>query len=240
MNKSFYEGLYDKNDGYVDKIKDGRLKIGENSTRIKKVIQINFYNFEIFDERIVIKFRMMDTERHLIRSNYVYNKDVEIYHVNLKRVREMYYNKDSLSKFEKELLMMTIDNEKELTNISKEYREMEKVADKISKVSREEELQGIYDIEEREVFIRQRIRQYAEERGYDEGLKAGIADGTKKGLEQGLEQGIKQGIEQGIAKGTIEGALTKQKEIAKKLLEVGIDIDIIEKSTGIKLEENKD
>ena len=174
MNKNYYEGLYDKNDGYLDKIKDGVLTMGQTFPRRRKIIQINFDNFEVFDERIIIKFVMMDVERGLIRSDYVYSSDIEIYHVNLKKIRKMYYNKDKLNKFEKELLLMTIDDEKELNNISKGCKEMENVVKKISKVSKEEELQGIYDIEERQEFIQNRIREYAKEEGYDEGLKEGM------------------------------------------------------------------
>ena len=173
MNKNYYEGLYDKNDGYLDKIKDGVLTMGQTFPRRRKIIQINFDNFEVFDERIIIKFVMMDVERGLIRSDYVYSSDIEIYHVNLKKIRKMYYNKDKLNKFEKELLLMTIDDEKELNNISKGCKEMENVVKKISKVSKEEELQGIYDIEERQEFIQNRIREYAKEEGYDEGIKEG-------------------------------------------------------------------
>ena len=102
MNKNYYDGLFDKNDRYVDKIKDGLIVKGEKYIKQKKVIQINFDNFELFDERVIVKFRMIDEERGLIRSDYVYNTDVEIYHINLQNVRNMYYNKDKLSKFEKD------------------------------------------------------------------------------------------------------------------------------------------
>lgn len=217
MNKNYYEGLYDKNDGYLDKIKDGVLIQGQTFPRRRKIIQINFDNFEVFDERIIIKFLMMDVERGLIRSKYIYSSDIEIYHVNLKKVRKMYYNKDKLNKFEKELLLMTIDDEKELNNISKGCKEMETVVKKISKISKEEELQGIYDIEERQEFIQNRIREYAREEGYDEGLKEGIDAGKKEGIK--------------------EGAVKKQKEIAKKLFDSGVPFDIIKNSTGLSKEE---
>ena len=217
MNKNYYEGLYDKNDGYLDKIKDGVLTMGQTFPRRRKIIQINFDNFEVFDERIIIKFVMMDVERGLIRSDYVYSSDIEIYHVNLKMVRKMYYNKDKLNKFEKELLLMTIDDEKELNNISKGCKEMENVVKKISKVSKEEELQGIYDIEERQEFIQNRIREYAKEEGYDEGIKEGIKEGKAKGIK--------------------EGSIKKQREIAIEMLNNGMDFDIIEKITKISKEE---
>ena len=160
---------------------------------------------------------MMDEEKGLIRSDYVYNTDVEIYHINLKRINKMYYNKNKLNKFEKELLLMTLDNEEELTKTSKGCKEMEKVAKKISRVSREEELEGIYDVEEQEKFIRDRIRAHA----------------ATEGFEQGLEQGLESGIEKGIK----EGEKNKQIEIAKNLLSSGVSIDIIEKSTGLSHEE---
>ena len=217
MNKNYYNGLFEKNDRYIDKIKDGLVSKGDKYIKQKKLIQINFDDFERFDERIVIKFRMMDEEKGLIRSDYVYNTDVEIYHINLKRINKMYYNKNKLNKFEKELLLMTLDDEEELTKTSKGCKEMEKVAEKISRVSREEELEGIYDVEEQEKFIRDRIRAHA----------------ATEGFEQGLEQGLESGIEKGIK----EGEKNKQIEIAKNLLSSGVSIDIIEKSTGLSHEE---
>ncbi len=117
--------------------------------------------------------------------------DTEIYYINLKRVRQKYYNKEELRK------------------ISKGCREMESVAKKISKLSKEEEMQGIYLKEEQEVFIRDQIRAYA------------MTDGYNDGMEKGLKEGHK------------EGALNKQKEIAKNLLKEGIDIKIISTSTGL-------
>ena len=158
MNKYYYEGLFNKNDRYVTKIKEGMITKKEKFVKEKKVIQINFNNFDMFDERVIIKFKMMDPERHLIRSDYMKVTDTEIYYINLKRVRQKYYNKEELTKLEKELLIMTTDNKEELRKISKGSREMESVAKKISKLSKEEEMQGIYLKEEQEAFIRDQIK----------------------------------------------------------------------------------
>lgn len=221
MNKKYYDGLFDKNDRYIDKLKDGMVMKGEKYGKQKKVIQINFDNFKLFDERIIIKFKMMDVEKGLIRSDYLINTDVEIYHVNLKRVRDMYYNKYNLSKFEKELLIMTIDSMEELTKVTKGYKEMEPVAKKISKLTKEEEMQGIYIKEEQEEFIKQKIREYAAAKGYEDGI------------EQGIEKGIEQGIEQGIEKGIKEGILN----VAKNMLSKNINTDSISELTGLSIEE---
>ncbi len=51
----------------------------------------------------------------------------------------------------------------------------------------------------------------------------------KLGMERGLEQGLEQGIEQGKEQ--------KALEMAKNLLELGIDIDTIVKSSGLTEEQ---
>ena len=53
--------------------------------------------------------------------------------------------------------------------------------------------------------------------------------GYCNGLEDGIKQGIKQGIEQGIEQ--------KQKDVAKKLKDKGVDIDFIVEITGLSKED---
>ncbi len=120
---------------------------------------------------------------------------------------------------ERKIIPMIYD-EKELKDVSKGDKEMEYVAKKISKVSKEEEMQGIYDIEERQEFIQNRIREYAMIDGYKEGYD----EGTKKGIEEGITKGVS----------------TTKKEIAIEMLKNGIDYDTIEKITKIKKEDLKD
>ena len=143
--------------------------------------------------------------------------DTEIYYINLKRVRQKYYNKEELTKLEKELLIMTTDNKEELRKISKGCREMESVAKKISKLSKEEEMQGIYLKEEQEAFIRDQIKAYAMKDGYNEGI------------EKGMEKGHAEGLE--------EGALNKQKEIVINMLNKKMDIKTISDITGLSTDE---
>lgn len=239
MNKSYYDGLFEKNDRYVNKIVDGNTRIGESYNGRRKVIQINFDNFEIFDERIVIKFRMMDDERGLIRSNYVYNTDVEIYHVNLKRIKEMYYNGTKLNTFERELLLMTLDNKEELKMVAKGNKNMEQVEKKISSLSEEEQMQGIYIKEEQDAWVKDMIMGYAARKGYDEGMEKGLKQGLKQGLEQGLEQGLKQGINEGVEQGMEKGALNGKKQVAINMIKNNMDDNLILKLTGLSKEDIK-
>ena len=54
-------------------------------------------------------------------------------------------------------------------------------------------------------------------------------EGMEKGIEQGLEKGIEQGIEQ--------GERTKALEVAKNLLEIGMEVEQIAKVTQLSKEE---
>jgi predicted transposase/invertase (TIGR01784 family) len=57
------------------------------------------------------------------------------------------------------------------------------------------------------------------------------------GIEVGVKQGIEQGIEKGIEKGKEQGSKEKQIEMAKKMLEENMSIEIIMKITGLTKEE---
>ena len=63
--------------------------------------------------------------------------------------------------------------------------------------------------------------EYARETGREEGLKVG----REKGLEEGHKKGHKEGKE--------EGAKQKSFDIAKRMLEKGIDVETISELTGL-------
>ena len=63
--------------------------------------------------------------------------------------------------------------------------------------------------------------EYARETGREEGHKVG----KEEGLKEGKEEGIKEGRE--------EGAKKKSFDIAKRMLEKGIDVETISELTGL-------
>lgn len=96
-----------------------------------------------------------------------------------------------------------------IKKVSNGNEKLEKVVKKIVNISREEELQGIYDKELQDEWIRDRYK------------------------EEGLLGGRKEGKEQGIK----EGRIQKQIEIAKNLLKQNINLQIVHTATGLSLEE---
>ena len=67
--------------------------------------------------------------------------------------------------------------------------------------------------------------EYARETGREEGREEGHKVGKEEGLKEGKEEGIKEGRE--------EGAKRKSFDIAKRMLEKGIDVETILELTGL-------
>ena len=95
----------------------------------------------------------------------------------------------------------------------KENKEVCKAKKVLEEISQDEHERYLAELRQKYIMDQKAI----EGAGFDKGLKAGI--------EQGIEQGIQQGIEQ------------KTIEIAKKLKEQNIDIEVISKVTGLSIKE---
>jgi len=218
MNRYYYDGLIDRNHEYIAKIRESLVKEGEKYNDLKKIIQINFDNYNKYkpDDRVVIKFEMIDKEKGLEEG-----VGIESYHVILPNVREKYYNKGSRDELVGKLVIMVEEKYEELERLIEKYTELRPVGKKMVEISRDEELQGIYDAEEHERKVRNSIMATE--------LKKNFFEGLNRGMEKGIEKGIKEGIEQ--------GALVKQNELVSKMMKKNIDIDIIMDITGLTREE---
>ena len=100
-----------------------------------------------------------------------------------------------------------------LENAEYENKEVGKAKKVLEEISQDEHERYLAELRQKYIMDQKAI----EGAGFDKGLKAGI--------EQGIEQGIQQGIEQ------------KTIEIAKKLKEQNIDIEVISKVTGLSIKE---
>ena len=225
MNKEYYEGLINRNHGYISKIRESLVLEGESYVDTPKIIQINFDYFNYYrpDKRVVIKFEMKDD------TGIKEGVDVESYHVILPNAKEKYYNEGNKEELVKELVIMMTEKNEELERLIKDNMELRKVGEKIVEISNDERLQGWYDEEEHQRRVRNSLVASA--------IKEGWNQGKADGLKEGKAEGIKEGIKEGKAEGLEEGASNKQKEIAKNLLKEGVDKKIISSSTGLSIDE---
>lgn len=73
--------------------------------------------------------------------------------------------------------------------------------------------------------------------GYDDGLQEGRAEGRKEGRAEGRKEGRAEGRKEGRAEGRKEGLAEGEKnkalQIAKKMLEKGLDVGTVVEMTGL-------
>ena len=171
MNQEYYEGLLKKNEDYLFKLAAESIHVGESYSSQKKVIQINFDHFWKYDHRTIINFRMRDDTGHYQETPG--EPIVESYHVNLAKIENKYYNKEEMTREEKLLLLLAMDQLESIEEISKGDYVMEEVKKKLVDLTEDANFIGLYDKEEadrRELYDRTR---YAEKLGHESGLKEG-------------------------------------------------------------------
>ncbi len=222
MNKDYYDGLVDRNHEYISKIRESLVKEGESYNELKKIIQINFDNYNIYkpDDRVVIKFEMLDEMKRIKEG-----VGIESYHVILPNAREKYYNEGSEDELVGKLVIMVEEKYEELEKLIEKYTELRPVGKKMVEISRDEELQGWYDEEEHKRKVRNSIMATE--------LKKNFYEGLNKGMEKGMKEGIKKGIKEGKK----EGIQSNKEEIARNMLSKNFDKNTISEITGLSEEE---
>ncbi len=85
----------------------------------------------------------MDREKGLIET-----ESYEKYHISLAKVRKKYYTKEKLTKLEKALVMLVLEERGALAEVSKGKVELMEAKEKIEKLSVDLDMIGWYDEEE--------------------------------------------------------------------------------------------
>ena len=207
MNRSYYEGLSEKNEAYLSKLRSSLYYSGEDYAN-KMTIQINFDNFQMYpDDDIIMEFKILNTKKY-----YEGSKTYRKYHINLEAIMKKYYNKEELNYLEKNLLIICLDELNALNNVSRGDDTLMEVKKNIEDLSKNLDFLLVYDEEE------EREKRFKTEKYYAE----------KKGREEGIKEGLEKGIEKGRESAIIE--------TAKNLIDSGVDLEIISKPTGLSVE----
>ena len=206
-NRGYWDGLIERNDAYFGKLKGELLSKGEEYSKKIKVIQINFDIFDNFEECLgkenISTFKMKNKE------NIVETETSEKIHIDMIKSYHKYLNKEELTKLDKELVILMLDDYLEIKKIAEGDEELMEVADKLYELTDNIDNIGLYDPEKR--------------RKEEEALK--IEYHSKIAREEGIEQGLEKGIEQGTS--------NEKKSIAKNLLKDGLPISKICEYTGL-------
>lgn len=143
MNKIYYKGLFEKNNTYMNKIRSESFTRGEDYLEIEKVIQINIDNFSHYKgDKIVYKFEMREESTGELEC-----ENIESYHIDLEKLREVCYTNSERKELIKILTMFIAKEKSELESLrSEEY--MNDAINELERISRDEGIIGLYDAEE--------------------------------------------------------------------------------------------
>ena len=175
MNKYVSKGTIIKNNIYHHNLAGSSMKKGEKYNKAKKIIQINLNSKGSKIKKIIHKSNMQGKDLKITDDNYI------TYHVNLEIALKKWYNKEKLTRFEKILVMMQLNDKEKIRKIAKGDEMLMIFGKSIEGVNEE---YGVYDKEAADEFVRQIDMADAEERG--------IKLGTKQGVKRGIAQKAKE------------------------------------------------
>ena len=187
-----------KNGSYICELYIKQLPNSKEYTHIKPITQISIDNYDYFNEdRFLYHSMLMEESLHLVDSNLV-----EIYHINLPKLRKIDYNEmEDASELEKILYLFVCDDREKLNELYEGDELMSEVMKDADKI--------IETLDSLLYYNSDRLNKLSRE----------------------------DAINEGRAEGHAEGRAEQQLEIAKKMLQDKMHLDIISKYTGLSQEE---
>ena len=208
-NNSSLEVL-ERNMEYAHRLYSKKIRRGEENYQYTQVIQFNLNNFAFKGNDKIVDIYTVTNDDNIGLSNKLIF--VQIYVPNL---RKKWYTKGmkSLSEEEKYILALVEMDLDKLNDLGGEN-----IMDEYVKEAEEVSFEGgVGEAYDKEWALR--------DQGY------------RDGLSQGKAEGFSQGKVEGKAEGISEGKNERNIEIAKNMLNEGIDINIITKCTGLTNED---
>lgn len=193
-----------------------QIKRGGAYNELKKTIGIIITNYEVKElegiEELDSKWQITNNKN----DKKILTEDLELRIIEIPKAEKI-IEKEEHNRIAQWLMFFNNPNTERVEEIVKENEEVKKAKDVLYVMSEDEKLQRWAELKEKWELDERSAKQSAIEEGMEQGMKEGI--------EKGMEQGIKQGIEQ------------ERIEIAKKLKEMGMTIENIEKATKLTKQE---
>ncbi len=196
------------------------VKRGMNYEDIRQVIMINILNYEMlgFDEYISETVTVLDKHRE-----YELIKGIKWYFIELPKFRKAHPDmNEKLNQW-----IAFIDNyDRGLINMAeKKNKTLEKARQEINYLMGDEEVRRLAELREKW------------ENDYVDAKEFGRLTGLEEGLEEGLREGMEEGKKQGLKEGKKQGKEEERIQIVKKMKKNGLELELIEKITGLTKEE---
>ena len=223
VNTSYAAYEIDRNVDFIFRLASSGRKPDEKMSREEKrkyrrakrhYIQINLNNVNT-NKKPYITFSLNDNED----STFKLTDEVEIININVSHYLEMCYTKgiNELSDFELAVGIIGVYQEKLLNRLSKRNKILEEIGDIVKKYSWVDDVIVAYDREE-----------YLKE-AYEANIEYAVADAVEETTKRVTEEVTKEVTKEVTEKNTLD--------MAKKMKDAGVSIDIIVNITGLSKEE---
>ena len=145
-------------------------------------------------------------------KNIILTDVLELNIIEIPKAREM-LKREPDNKLAQWIIFLDNPNESEVSKFMKEDKEIKEAVEKLEEISEDEELRRLAELKEKAEIDDKLARMYL----------------TKYGREEGIKEGIKQGKKEGINSEKIE--------VAKRMKDKGMDIELIAEITKLTKEE---
>ena len=193
LNSNYYPTLHRRNAAYIFKEYSMDLNRGYDYDEMNNHIQINLTLGLEETYPLVCAYKLIDRKT---RREYIDN--LVIYEFNLKKIKEVCYNK---GKKEYKMLAALCCNRDELERICKGNKTLEKFKNEVERMNDDRKFANMMSQEEEAKKLHNTLMHHAKEEGFNEGIRQ------------------------------------NQLVIAKNMLKMGLDTNMISKATGLSLKE---
>jgi len=203
---------------YWSKLYSEQLNEGEDYSVLKRTICINILNFKYLKTR---KFHSGYRLKE-IYSNEELTDVAEIHFIEIPKLEEGTDEKDMLVAW---IEFLKNPESEKVRSLEMSIDEIREAKDELIRMSNDDTQRELYEM--RAKTLKDKISA----------LNEAERKGIKKGRQEGIKEGLQKGIQEGLQKGIQEGEKSKAIEIAKSLINIGLDKETISKSTGLTLSE---
>ena len=195
---------------YWSKLYSEQLNEGEDYSVLKRTICINILNFKYLKTR---KFHSGYRLKE-IYSNEELTDVSEIHFIEIPKLEEGTDEKDMLVAW---IEFLKNPESEKVRSLEMSIDEIREAKDELIRMSNDDTQRELYEM--RAKTLKDKI--------------SALNEAERKGIKKGRQEGIKEGLQKGIQ----EGEKSKAIEIAKSLINIGLDKETISKSTGLDLNE---
>ena len=203
---------------YWSKLYSEQLNEGEDYSVLKRTICINILNFKYLKTR---KFHSGYRLKE-IYSNEELTDVAEIHFIEIPKLEEGTDEKDMLVAW---IEFLKNPESEKVRSLEMSIDEIREAKDELIRMSNDDTQRELYEM--RAKTLKDKISA----------LNEAERKGIKKGRQEGIKEGLQKGIQEGLQKGIQEGEKSKAIEIAKSLINIGLDKETMSKSTGLDLNE---